>query len=750
LKRLVRFARPLAVLVPLLAAAASAAGQVAVEQVRTADGRMMDLPENGGWRVRAREVAVLRAALRMQGDFTRLNAAAATGGPAPAPAALAGAIYLPAVRFGFSDTDTTSLPSGARYDSLYFGLVPPTGRSYSLRTLYREMSNDLFDVQGSVLGWVLGDSAAAYYLGACGSGGPTDCTTGEARVYALFRAALTSLDPATDFGLFDNDGPDGVPNSGDDDGFVDAVQFVQPVIGGECGGPGIWAHRYYLSGLSGGSTYVTDDARPGGGFVQVNSYFVGSGVGGAGAGNRAGCGSATQLAGIGTMAHEFGHVLGLPDLYDVSGVTEGIGEWGLMGSAGYTSANSPGQFDAWSKAELGWVSVVPATVNAGYGLGPVVSQDTVVLVAPPPGIANPRGEYFLLENRQAQGSDTANMLIGGNTGPKNGGLLVWHIDSTKVASGWAFNQVNAGSIHGVALVQADGLRELDLASGGDRGDAGDPYPGSLGRTSFSNTSMPAAIKNADGQFVGFTLDSIRQVTPGAEMAFRLAFGVPLLVTSTGPGSVSSSPAVSADTALPLGAVITLAAVPDADGLFERWSGDTTTTNDTLVLTMTRPYTVSAEFVVALVAATPSSGNAVMGANFTLPLTASGGTGSYGWLLAGGTLPAGVTLKGSGVISGIPEETGSFTATARVMSGTQTKDVPVSISVSAPALTTSAVLGALLGTGASLTADEVRYLDLVGNRNGRYDVGDFHAFIATTGGAVSAEMMADVLRQGGAR
>ena len=44
----------------------------------------------------------------------------------------------------------------------------------------------------------------------------------------------------------------------------------------------------------------------------------------------------------------------------------------------------------------------------------------------------------------------------------------------------------------------------------------------------------------------------------------------------------------------------------------------------------------------------------------------------------------------------------------------------------------------------------RYLDLLGNRNNRLDVGDFHAFIATTGGAVSAEMMAELLRKEGAR
>jgi len=66
------------------------------------------------------------------------------------------------------------------------------------------------------------------------------------------------------------------------------------------------------------------------------------------------------------------------------------------------------------------------------------------------------------------------------------------------------------------------------------------------------------------------------------------------------------------------------------------------------------------------------------------------------------------------------------------------------------LTTSTVLGVLLGTSGMLTADEIRYLDLLGNRNGQYDVGDFRAFIDKTGGAVSAEVMAELLRKEGAR
>lgn len=738
---------PVCAAVLLGAVDAPAAAQVAVEALRTRDGLTLDLPADGAWRARARDVARLRAELRARNDFTHLNSALRADGPAPAPAALSGVMHVPALMFGFANTDTAALSPAARYDSLYFGLTPPVGRSYSLRTLYREMSNDLLDVQGRSLGWVLGDSVASYYLGACGSDNAIDCSTGRSRLWSLWSGALADLDPGVDFGQFDNDGPDGIPNSGDDDGFVDVLQLVQPVLGGECGGSGVWAHRWFLNALA-GTVFQTNDPAAGGGAIRINSYFIASGVGGAGPGNRSGCAAPTQISGIGTTAHEFGHAIALPDLYDTGGGTQGIGEWGLMGSGGYTSANSPAHFEAWSKERLGWVAVRPLTDGGTHTLAPVVGSDTVCLVRPPSFITNPRGEYFLLENKQALGSDTANMLTGGGTGPKQGGLLIWHVDSAKIAV--AGNGVNVGTPHGVALEQADGLGQLQLTSGGNRGDAGDAYPGALGRTAFHHLTNPAATKNVTNQYAGLAIDSIRQVAPGGAVAFRLRFGMPLRATASGPGSVSADPMMPGDTLLPVGTTVTLTAVANADGIFFGWEGDTVTANPTLVLSMTRPWTVQALFGAVLAMGAVEPPQAVMGANYVLPLSASGGTGSYAWTLQSGILPQGLTLRATGAVAGIPEETGSFSIVVRVTSGAQALDRALTLNVAAPALTTSTVLGVLLGTGGTLTADERRYLDLLGNRNGQYDVGDFRAFIDRTGGAVTAESMAELLRKEAAR
>jgi hypothetical protein len=166
--------------------------------------------------------------------------------------------------------------------------------------------------------------------------------------------------------------------------------------------------------------------------------------------------------------------------------------------------------------------------------------------------------------------------------------------------------------------------------------------------------------------------------------------------------------------------------------------------------MDRGWTVAATFAAPLVASfgTPAAG--VMGASYSLVPTASGGRGIYAWTLAAGALPGGLTLGANGTIAGVLEATGQFSFTARVVSGSQSLSLPLTVSVSAPQLTTASVLSVLVGTGGTLSTDELRYLDLVGNRNGSFDVGDFLAFVRTTGGAVSAATIAELLRKEGAR
>lgn len=784
-----------------------------VEQLYTADGLRLDFPPDGVWRVKARRIAEARARLLQQQRFAELNAPALAGAPQPAPAAVTGTLYMPSILLAFSNTNTGSLPDATDYDSVFYLTDPLVGRPYSLRTFYEEMSKvgsgtPLFSVQGQTFGWTSAAHPQTYYLDACGPDtDPLGCSTGQTRLRELLVGGIAAVDGSVNFGLYDNDGVDGIPNSGDDDGVVDVVQFVQPVIGRECGGPGYNAHKFSLSGL-GGDAYTTDDSKAGGGPITINSYLIVAGVGGAN------CVTSSEIQAIGTSAHELGHGIGLPDLYDTnpadSDDSEGIGEWGLMGSGGYTSLISPAHFEAWSKARMGWIVLRELTADGSYSLGPVVTGDTVLLLRPLG--SNPRNEYFLLENKQAVGSDTANMLHGfQGDRPKGGGLAIWHADSTKISVWPASNTVNTGSPHGLALIQADNLGELE--SGADRGDAGDPYPGTTNNVKLSHNTSPAVNKNSGG-FAGFEIASIAQV--GGVISFQLSRGGPTLVraadnrakvrvngaslarfedllepdstitigidtvqvtednltqfdfqswsdagdrehqitatlagaeyvanlvtrfrvrgTADAGGSITSYPTgnVTAGIYVLKDSTLSIKATPTLGKVFAGWSGDTTSSADSMLLTVSKPYTVTAAFLDQLAGSAGTPPGPVMGTSYSHTLTATGGTGSYNWQVVDGALPDGLALGTAGAISGILSKTGNFSAIARVTSGSQTADVVVALAVTAPALATADVVSQILGTRSPLSADALKYLDLLGNNNASFDVGDFLAWVNARG------------------
>ena len=443
------------------------------------NGEVLDFAPDGGWRNLARRVAENRRRLVWRRDFQTLNAPSVAVSGAAAAACNPGVVVcgtekIPAILFNFSDHATaTNLAAGAgdtsKYTQVLFGASAPAGRPYSVRTYYQQLSNGNIIIDGQVIGWVSLPGTEISYTGDpaidnC-SGNPFGGTQ-SAQCNGLFsgnaitkmRSALTASLQAVDsgasghldWGQFDNDGPDGIPNSGDDNGIVDQFIFVHSELDGACGGASannhLWSHR------SSGLNFTTHTAWAGhsGQFIKVRDYTLQSGVGGSTA-----C-STSAIMSTGTAAHETGHAFGLPDLYDTQGNSEGVGEWSLMGSGNYTSPNSPARMDAWSLQQLGWVAVRQLTTSGTYSFGPVPTSDTVFMVRVQG--ANPRGEYYLLENRQASEADTAMIRYHcGDSGLSypstcHGGLAIWHIDSTKVTNtGFdaGVNQVNFGNPHGI-------------------------------------------------------------------------------------------------------------------------------------------------------------------------------------------------------------------------------------------------------------------------------------------------------------
>lgn len=160
------------------------------------------------------------------------------------------------------------------------------------------------------------------------------------------------------------------------------------------------------------------------------------------------------MTGIGTFCHEFGHALGLPDMYDVNGDSSGAGHtpgyWDVMDYQFMYDGFRPMEYSGYERSMMGWLNVtdinasmisVPQTI-AALGDDALAPNQLYRIVCPD----NP-DEYFLLENRQ-KNLFYQDAFLGT-------GMLLWHIyyDSAK----WASNIVNVNaSQQRVSVVPADG------------------------------------------------------------------------------------------------------------------------------------------------------------------------------------------------------------------------------------------------------------------------------------------------------
>jgi M6 family metalloprotease-like protein len=359
--------------------------------------------------------------------------------------------------------------------------------SGTMTEFYRQISYQHLNVGGTVYPWKQLDKKQSWYAGDdyTDAKGTHHCfgLCSGSRVGDFIRDTLDQSD-AIEWSQYDNDGPDGKPNSGDDDGYVDFVAFVHPGIGGECGGPGntnIWSHRGRLSSLAGGGEYVTKSNSASGGKVRINDYVIVPALA---------CDGSTMIQ-IGVFAHEFGHVFGLPDLYDTTYASEGgVGNWDLMATGSWggdgKSPERPSDMSAWSKEFLGWI--VPEPISKDRDGVPVLSiEDNPSALR----VSISSSQYYLISNRQKQGADL-NLPASG--------LLIMKINQSAVDGGLPNNTVNASASNpGVQVVEADGgngLLFVGKNDSKDRGDAGDVFTGAVGRVQLDSTSVPKSKRGS--------------------------------------------------------------------------------------------------------------------------------------------------------------------------------------------------------------------------------------------------------------
>ncbi len=337
-----------------------------------------------------------------------------------------------------------------------------------MKEYYSEVTNGLVTLSGDVVGpFTMPQTLAWYADNNFGIGkGP-----GDFRSPQLAHDAAVAADPSVNFQPYDNDG----------NGFVDAFIVVHAGPGGEVTGNAgdIWSHKSTLP-----AAYATDSTK-------IYGYLT-----------------IPEDAKIGVCAHELGHLLfGFPDLYDTDYSSNGIGDWCLMAGGTWNGGGDvPAHASAWCKANQGWASVTNVTANGSLSI-PDVKASHNLLRLWKDGAAGP--EYFLVENRQRTGFDA--QLPGD-------GLLVWHIDENQTG--------NTDENHyKVALLQADGQRDLELNH--NRGDGGDPYPGTAVATSVTSSSTPGT-KSYAGADTCVSISSISASGPTMTATLTVRCGKTLI------------------------------------------------------------------------------------------------------------------------------------------------------------------------------------------------------------------------------
>ncbi|MCF4123894.1 M6 family metalloprotease domain-containing protein [Methylobacterium sp. SyP6R] len=349
--------------------------------------------------------------------------------------------------------DFSDLP-GKRSKAEYERLLFDPGNPGSLHNFYREMSYGRLHITGEVIDWQRAAHPSGYYAdGQSGTG------TGFPRnTPGLLDETLQRYCTANSLEPFDRNG----------DGFLDGLVLIHAGGGAEAEpDPAlrkarIWSHKWTLPHP------VTH------GKVSAYAYFT-----------------APEDGRLGVFAHEFGHFLGLPDLYDTSYRGAGIGDLCLMSGGSWAGGgHRPARMSAWCLVELGWVTPVTVTVSSRVSLTTLERDATAsIRIDGPPGSL----EYFLLENRQRVGRDDA--LFGS-------GLAIWHIDDSQAD--------NANPrIYRVALIQADGLR--DLQAGRKPADPADLFPGTGGvRAVDDRGAAHPHLRWNDGTASGLALSDITE------------------------------------------------------------------------------------------------------------------------------------------------------------------------------------------------------------------------------------------------
>ena len=247
----------------------------------------------------------------------------------------------------------------------------------SARQYFYDASFGQYNPQFDVVGPVTVSQKYSYY-------GANDTYGNDKHAEQMVYEAcllVDSLYPEIDFSIYDNDG----------DGEMDYVYVVYAGFGEADGGPAntIWPHSYWIhyAGYN-----LTIDG------VKIDKYACG---------NEKNAIS-KQHDGIGTFVHEFGHVLGLPDLYATNNTTHRtLGDWDVMDYGPYNNdGNTPPTYSAYERFFFGWLTPTLIKDTALLTLHDLYSTNEAFLISTTDehnliGTDPNPTTFYLLENRQS-------------------------------------------------------------------------------------------------------------------------------------------------------------------------------------------------------------------------------------------------------------------------------------------------------------------------------------------------------------
>ena len=284
----------------------------------------------------------------------------------------------------------------------------------SLRNWYLRSSYGLLDLENGVtLGWYT-----------TGYNRSSVVPTGEGRENLIKEALNFYHSAGHDFSVYDNDG----------DGAIDyfIVMWAGPT--------GSWATFWWPRNLTSDNPSYTLDGK------TLRNYSW-----------------QPESDRPDTVIHETGHSLGLPDLYDYD---DSVGPRGGVGA--FDMMDWRWDHNCFSKWMLDWVKpTVVAGSKQDLTLNPSSISTDCVLVWPGVDHGDIFSEFFIVQNRQAEGNDAEP----GTSWLVPDGLAIWHVDATLNDTGRDFLYNNSFSDHKlVRLMEADGLEEIERTTWANTGD----------------------------------------------------------------------------------------------------------------------------------------------------------------------------------------------------------------------------------------------------------------------------------------